>query len=117
MIKFGDVRFYNFNERALIAAMRQANSREYARKIGLDKTKKAKSLSPVDTGQLRDSINFIVLDDAEVGWQVVVYAATEYAIYVEFGTSRSPAQPYLRPALYSRVGSAGLTQAIPSFEV
>ena len=52
-------------------------------------------LSPVDTGNLRSSINFKVEseDEARVGTNV------DYAPHVEFGTKKMSAQPYLRPAL------------------
>lgn len=78
----------------------------------------AKSLVPVDTGELRDSIHALpVVDDgeritAEVG------ASADHAAYIEYGTGLRgmsspgsgpynydtswlgmPAQPYMRPAL------------------
>ena len=51
---------------------------------------------PVKTGNLRGSINHkvIVEDDA-----VRIGTPVEYAPYVEFGTSKQSAQPYLRPAV------------------
>ena len=53
------------------------------------------ALSPVKTGNLRGSISFKVEseDEARVGTNV------EYAPYVEYGTKKMSAQPYLRPAL------------------
>ena len=57
----------------------------------------AKSLCPVDTGRLRSSINV-----QPGGNTAVISADTEYAVFVEFGTS------YLVPALLSN------TQAILS---
>ncbi len=56
----------------------------------------AKSLTPVDTGMLR-SDNKKTVDNTKLIAQES--NNTEYAPYVEFGTSRQPAQPYLRPAL------------------
>ena len=54
----------------------------------------AKVLSPVDTGNLRSSITHEVLtDEARVGTNV------EYSPYLEYGTRKMSAQPYLRPAL------------------
>lgn len=54
----------------------------------------AKKLCPVDTGNLRNSIDYDVLDDTmQVGTNV------EYASFVELGTSRQKAQPYLKPAI------------------
>ena len=53
----------------------------------------AKRACPVDTGNLRDSITHAVESDAAyVGTNV------EYAPYVEMGTRRTAAQPFLRPA-------------------
>lgn len=58
----------------------------------------AKRLCPVDTGRLRSSITHETGTDdrghvARIGTNVV------YGVYVELGTSRAKAQPYLRPAL------------------
>lgn len=54
----------------------------------------AKDVTPVDTGALRASIAAKKI--AETEWEVA--PATEYAIYVEFGTRKMAAQPYMRPA-------------------
>jgi HK97 gp10 family phage protein len=58
----------------------------------------AQRLCPVDTGRLRSSITHRLEQD---GIGLVAYVGTnvEYAIYVELGTSRTPAEPFLRPAL------------------
>jgi len=54
----------------------------------------AKQLCAVDTGTLRRSINRQVEEDrALVGSNIV------YAPYVELGTRKMAARPYLRPAL------------------
>jgi HK97 gp10 family phage protein len=58
----------------------------------------ARSLCPVDTGFLRDSISHEVRRIG-TGFAIVVLAGAEYALYVELGTSVSRAQPFLRPAL------------------
>lgn len=55
----------------------------------------AKMLAPVDTGNLRRSIHTELKDGgmiAEVGTNI------SYAPFVEFGTSRQSAQPYMNPA-------------------
>jgi HK97 gp10 family phage protein len=67
----------------------------------------AKALCPVDTGSLRRSIRYERDPDGSIviaaGGGGVVNPRTrrevDYAAYVEFGTSRSPAQPFLQPAL------------------
>lgn len=54
----------------------------------------AKEMCPVDTGALRASINVTETDNG-----ALVSADTNYAAYVEFGTSKTAPQPYLVPAL------------------
>ena len=61
---------------------------------GLAIEAQARALAPFDTGRLRDSINTAVGRD-----EVIVGTNVEYAPYVEYGTSRSIAQPFLRPAV------------------
>ena len=53
--------------------------------------------APVDTGNLRSSITHRVVSDeeAKIGTNV------DYAPYLEYGTHKMAAQPYLRPALDS----------------
>ena len=63
-------------------------------KAALTLEKNAKQNCPVDTGKLRASITTEVGNlEAEVGTNV------EYALCVEFGTSKQSAQPFMRPAL------------------
>ena len=62
--------------------------------IGKDVMERAKEYCPVDTGRLRDSITYETGD-----MSVAVGSDVEYAAYVELGTSKMAAQPYLRPAL------------------
>jgi phage gpG-like protein len=52
----------------------------------------------VITGRLRNSITWRLGED-EHGPYAEVGSAVEYAAYVELGTSRAPAYPFLRPAL------------------
>lgn len=54
----------------------------------------ASSKAPVDTGQLRDSIE--AQEQGAMSWEVV--ADTDYAAAVELGTVRTAAQPYMLPA-------------------
>ncbi len=56
----------------------------------------AKRLAPVRTGALRNSIGYQVKDG-----KLYVYADTPYAGFVELGTYKMKAQPYLRPAMDS----------------
>ena len=55
---------------------------------------KAKELCPVDTGLLRSSITPVIASWAEA----YVGTNTQYAPYVEFGTKKMAAQPFLEPA-------------------
>lgn len=63
----------------------------------------AKQSCPVKTGTLRRSIRAVVSKDkAEVhagGSVAGIATPVEYAGYVELGTSKMAAQPYLRPAV------------------
>lgn len=56
----------------------------------------AKLRCPVDTGMLRNTITHDVNPD---GTSVRIGTSTEYAPYVELGTVKMSAQPFLRPAV------------------
>ena len=58
----------------------------------------AKRNCPVDTGRLRSSITNEIGQDGE-GLVAVIGTNVEYAPYVELGTSKMAAQPFLLPAL------------------
>ena len=64
-------------------------------KVAIKMTAQAKALCPVDTGQLRNSIDYSV-----DGKEAIVGTNVEHAAPVEFGTFKQAAQPYLRPAVY-----------------
>lgn len=77
--------------------------------IGAAMQSHAQQLCPVDTGRLRNSITYRLGGGgyafpgygAEVSAHehaVSVGSDVEYAAYVELGTSRTKAQPFLRPA-------------------
>lgn len=66
--------------------------------IGLQAEGYAKMLCPVDTGRLRNSITHTVDVDEKKAY---VGTNVEYAAYVEMGTSKTKAQPYLQPAVYN----------------
>lgn len=63
--------------------------------VGLTAEGYAKLLCPVDTGRLRNSISHVV-DESEKA--VYIGTNVEYAPYVEMGTSKTKAQPFLKPA-------------------
>lgn len=58
----------------------------------------AKRLCPVDTGRLRSSITNEIGQDGQ-GLVATIGTNVEYAPYIELGTSRMAAQPFLLPAL------------------
>lgn len=63
--------------------------------LGASIENEARSLVPVDTGRLRNSLYHEVKGlTLRVGSRDV-----DYSMHVEYGTSRMRAQPYLRPAL------------------
>lgn len=68
--------------------------------VGLQAEGYAKLKCPVDTGRLRNSITH-----ATVKREKAVYIGTnvEYAPYVEMGTVKQKAQPYLAPAVTEHV--------------
>lgn len=54
---------------------------------------------PVDTGNLKDHISVLRVTDSEA----VLEASTDYAAYVEFGTRRMRARPFMRPAVLDHI--------------
>lgn len=58
----------------------------------------ARTMVPVDTGRLRASIQHVMGEDAR-GPYADVGTNVQYAPFVEYGTQRQAAQPYMRPAL------------------
>ncbi|MFZ5688673.1 MAG: HK97-gp10 family putative phage morphogenesis protein [Bacillota bacterium] len=59
----------------------------------------AKQNTPVDTGRLRASITHRLSGAGTERVVVEIGTATEYAPFVEFGTTKMTAQPFLNPAL------------------
>ena len=57
----------------------------------------AKELCPVESGELKGSITAGVAH-LPAGAALTLACATDYAAYVERGTARSPARPFLYPA-------------------
>lgn len=67
------------------------------RKVATDIQATAQRLAPVDTGFLRSSIG-VTYSGAGATFSASIAATAEYASYVEYGTSRTPPQPFLGPA-------------------
>ena len=64
-------------------------------KAAYDMEAYAVRIAPVDTGRLRSSIHVTVEDN-----KITLSAGVDYAPFVEYGTSKMKAQPFLRPAVY-----------------
>lgn len=62
---------------------------------GAELQQKAQRNAPVDTGNLRRSINLSIKDG---GMTAEVTAMAEYSGYVEYGTRFMNAQPFIAPA-------------------
>lgn len=93
-----------------VMAVRDKAVRKALEMIGLQCEGYAKLICPVDTGRLRNSITHTQEDkDTEL-----VGSPVEYAPYVEYGTVKMSAQPYLRPAVedhideYRRIAESAL---------
>lgn len=76
-------------------------ARELVR-VGVRVERTAKHLCPVDTGRLRASVTQQLERDGR-GLVEVVGTNVDYAPYVELGTRRNRAQPFLRPALAQEI--------------
>lgn len=72
-------------------------------KIGVNVQSSAKMHCPVRTGRLRSSIQTTPVRETATGMSVRVGSNVNYARYVEMGTRRMRARPYLRPALHQEV--------------
>ena len=84
-----------FNRFGDIAEALQPRAEAIVAKVAHDVEAIAKSLAPVDTGALENSIRAMRL--AQGHW--VIAPTVDYGIYLELGTRHMPAQPYLFPAL------------------
>lgn len=76
-----------FNKKVLVALDREIIT------TGYEIETEAKRNVAVDTGRLRGSINTEVRNK-----EIKVGAYTNYASYVEYGTTKQKAQPFLYPA-------------------
>lgn len=82
------------NTDEVLGELEKAMARALER-IGLSAEGYAKKECPVDTGNLRNSITHAVEMDEKAAY---IGTNVEYAPYVELGTRRSKAQPFLKPA-------------------
>jgi HK97 gp10 family phage protein len=106
----------NFNHFDELATQFQTAISQVVRKSAFDIQASAQSLAPVDTGNMKSSIYTKTIDgdqypgggstdlvDNQVPGvdETTAYVAVgaSYGIYVEMGTTRMPAHPYLAPAV------------------
>jgi HK97 gp10 family phage protein len=85
------IKYDHFDE---LARKAKGAVRDIVRKAAFDVEANAKNVVPVDTGNLKNSIDVEMESDTTA----VIGPHTEYAAYVEFGTMNMPAQPYMTPA-------------------
>lgn len=78
----------------------EAGARKAQMRAALEIESEAVAEVPVDTGRLKDSISTQEVGGTiEVGSGVKAGTEVEYAHFVEFGTSKRAAHPYLQPAV------------------
>ena len=83
-----------FNHFPQLAEKAHAAVSEIVRKAAFDVEGQAKTFVPIDTGALHNSIDVQMEGDLTA----IIAPHTEYAAFVEFGTSKMSAQPYMTPA-------------------
>lgn len=88
-----DVQFIRESQRDYPGIIKRVEDR-FLEEAGIIVEETAVRLVPVNTGNLRGSINRRREDDAEI-----IGTNVEYAEYVEYGTRFSKEQPYMRPAI------------------
>lgn len=106
-VKLTGMRELERNLAKLPPAVRRTNALKALREGGEITAKVARSLAPVDQGDLRESIHAgATLATSQRGDRGAVAPVESYvgpgqhpqAITQEFGTFKEPAQPYMRPA-------------------
>lgn len=91
---------FESNKGELLKKLKQAEERALEG-VGVFVTGEASARSPVDTGNLRSSINHQVNAGEK---SVKIGSPVEYGIYIEKGTSKMSAQPFLEPAVTKNRG-------------
>lgn len=64
--------------------------------------KRAKKAAPYETGELRRSIKVTRARSRKV-ISVEITAESDHAVFQEYGTTRNPARPFMRPALHAEI--------------
>lgn len=82
------------NHLTRIAAELRPKASAIVRKTAFQIEADAKQRAAVDTGAMRGSIQAVMDTDLEA----TIAVGVDYAAYVEYGTYKMPAQPYMTPA-------------------
>jgi len=92
---------YKSNKNAVLFALKVAKH-ELCEGIGTLAVAESQSLTPVLTGNLKKSITSEVMPKDE-GVYIGVTPEAKYGIYVEKGSSKQSAQPYLEPGTMNAI--------------
>ena len=82
------------------------------RKVAREALSVARALVPVDTGQLKSSLDADDLGISQRGGSLIVEALTEYMCFVELGTRYQEPQPYMKPAYLKAKRSRPTVQVV-----
>lgn len=85
-----------FNRIPALIAFVESESRRAVKSSADRIAEKARNYAPVDTGALRGSIEAV---STVAGKEAEVRVGAEYGRFVEFGTYKMEAQPFLSPAV------------------
>ena len=101
--------------------------------LGVQIASQAKALSPVDLGQLRNSISASNLEQTVLlnnkqgdeakelntsglkDDEVYVGSNSDHALYQEYGTIRQPAQPFLRPSAELKAKGSNVADIVSKY--
>lgn len=83
-----------YNHLPKIAAKLPKAVSSIIRSAAFDVEANAKAVVPVDTGTLKNSIT----TEFPTQTSAIIAPHTDYAVFVEYGTRRQRAKPYMRPA-------------------
>lgn len=87
------------NSKQVLAHM-DKNIAQALHRIGIKWLEKVTPLVPVDTSRLQKSMTYQVDSSNK---RVIVGSPVDYSIFVELGTSKMRAQPYLRPSILNYI--------------
>jgi HK97 gp10 family phage protein len=85
-----------YNKIPMLIAAVEAQSRSYPKKVADAIAADARAYAPVATGALRSSISSATV---KAGKEAEVVVGAEHGVYVEYGTYKMAAQPFLAPAV------------------